>query len=346
MTEMHRWFVVLLATLSVVMACSVEQADLEIMVPRTCRNHDECGASMRCEIAASHVNASAPIHLSAGPVGCPSCNNALACEFGQTCNPAAEFSVPPPCPQPCIPGCKHVDCPEDTMCIEGACATPALLCNSPDATFSCPEGMHCAPEEDAPDLFEWFGLGAIDDNVVAIFAMGCVPTQCDDDAGSSCGEGFRCDPADPSANAAGCVAIPCAELEECPNPDSLCRPAMIGESVDAHGCVLKNCTEGYVCEAINTVCDPQHLAIYFRGCRPVPLNSAGTAELPNDPAESDCSTGTPCSPPFICRPAAASPYSNGCIPPPIGTPCESDDDCSGRDYCVVGSCQAQPGVCQ
>lgn len=342
---------------------------MQIAVAGTCRGHDDCRPNERCEVATVFNAVIASIYLPAGAVACPVCNNSLACGEGLTCNPETEQLVPPPCPAYCIPGCKHVDCPEDTMCIEGVCATPALLCNSPDATFSCPEGMHCAPEEDAPDLREWAGLGANDDNVAAILAIGCVPTMCEHDGGPICGTGFRCDPTDPIADRAGCVAISCAELGECPDPDRVCRAPVVNSEVpDAHGCVPRNCTEGHVCTAINTACDPEHVTNYVQGCRllePTPssptepdcreghlcaademceIEHAWSDEFGCRPAL--CSDGIPCAAPYICQPGAAAADSHGCMPPPESSPCQSDEDCRSRDYCVLNVCRSQPGQCR
>jgi hypothetical protein len=290
--------------------------------PESCRTNTDCIVGTTCQVAIALDRAAAPVRNAAAALpACPNaCFDPAQCPMGMTCVLAP--AVPFACEQ-CVVGCKHQDCEAGSVCEVDGCQ-PVTSCDSPEFA-GCPANWTCDPESvGQPAVAPYASTTTPIDSDAGwrARAAGCRPLLCSEPDAQACPQYSQCD-----QNTGSCVAIDCSELGSCPN-GGVCREPRTDEGHDAYGCVPANCDEGFSCRP-DEVCDVEGTHPSTRGCR---------AQL--------CTEGYECLPSHSCRPGMIGVDNHGCLPPPNanGT-CQFDTHCSGQ-YCVLGQCRDQLGVCR
>lgn len=178
------------------------------------------------------------------------CSDDVACNAGLVCvSVAAARQVPV---SPCMPYITQTE----LACTSRSSPGPSTLCPAPK---SCLRGacgrLSCQPT--CPDPIQCGAGYACEQGV-------CVLKRCDTPSGTTCEEGYRCDPANTTA-ASGCAPISCTEGYVCP-AGSVCRP-VTGEE---HGCHVLTCAEGVPCPAgydCTNMASPNDARCSLRACK-------------------------------------------------------------------------------
>ncbi|MCS6798957.1 MAG: hypothetical protein NZ898_10570, partial [Myxococcota bacterium] len=262
----------------------------------------------------------------------------LPCERDEDCDDGLRCSGVERCVEGRCAAGEPVRCDDGVRCTRDECAEPDGTCTSRPDDGACPAGLVCDAADDCVAPRACASDAECDDGMFCNGVERCDPSfGCRRGEPPSCDDGRACtlDRCNPTTDA--CESLPddgrCSDGRRC-NGVELCRPAEPG--ADARGCVVGTpvaCDDGIACT--QDVCDEA-----TGTCRSEPRDAACDDGVFCNGSERcepmrGCQAGTPpaCEDAIGCTRGRCDAATDRCVQEPDDAACQDGLACNGMERC-------------